>query len=252
MGKDELGFSYSRRIDRPGFEDLNPFIDYSSPYFYTQGNPLLKPQTTHSFELNYSYHSDLNINLGYSKTKNYYNYFTELADTSGATRQTIDNFKNYDTWNLSVSYNKEIIKWWNLTVNGDTFYDRYQTPYQGTFINIKQGGYDFNILNSFQLDSRLSLEILNIYRSKRIVLARTIAGKYRADAALKYNILNNKGIIKIGVTDIFYSYLNRGVNQFENLYGTYYNRNENRRFNLSLSKLQLLKRTKAIKRNLNV
>lgn len=235
LGKNELSFSYSRRIDRPSFDILNPFIEYSSPYFYTQGNPLLKPQTTHSFELNYSYHTDLNISLNYSRTKDYYNYFTSLADSSGATRQTIDNFKNYDTWNLSVSYNKEIIKWWNLTANADAFYDRFQTPYLGTFINVKQGGYNFNILNSFQLDSKLSLEILNIYRSKRLVLARIIAAKYRADAALKYNVLNNKGVIKLGVTDIFYTYLNKGFNQFENFYDTFYNRNENRRFNLSLS-----------------
>jgi hypothetical protein len=52
---------------------------------------------------------------------------------------------------------------------------------------------------------------------------------------LKYSLLNNKAIIKLGVTDIFYTYINQAVNQFEGLYGTYYNRNENRRFNLSLS-----------------
>lgn len=52
---------------------------------------------------------------------------------------------------------------------------------------------------------------------------------------MKYSLLNNKAIIKLGVTDIFYTYINQAVNQFEGLYGTYYNRNENRRFNLSLS-----------------
>ncbi|SFT25151.1 Outer membrane protein beta-barrel family protein [Mucilaginibacter polytrichastri] len=102
-----MNFSYSRRIGRPSFEDLNPFLDYSSPYFYTLGNPLLKPETTHSLELNYNYHTDLNISLGYSRTSDYYNYFTSLADSSGATKQTINNFKQYNTWNLSISYNKD-------------------------------------------------------------------------------------------------------------------------------------------------
>ncbi|RKR80520.1 outer membrane receptor protein involved in Fe transport [Mucilaginibacter gracilis] len=235
FGVNTLSFSYSRRIGRPGYEDLNPFIDYSSPYFYTQGNPLLKPETTHSLELNYNYHTDLNISLGYSRTSDYYNYFTSLADSSGATKQTVDNFKHYDTWNLSISYNKELFKWWNLTANGDAFYDRYQTPYLGTFIDVQRAGYNFNILNALQLHPRLSLEILNLYKSKRAVLARTIGSKYRADAALKYSFLNNKATIKLGVTDIFYTYINQGVNQFEGLYGTYYNRNENRRFNLSFS-----------------
>lgn len=230
-----LSFSYSRRIGRPSYEDLNPFIDYSSPYFYTQGNPLLKPETTHSLELNYNYHSNLNISLGYSRTNDYYNYFTSLANSSGATRQTVDNFKHYNTWNLSLSYHKELFKWWNLTANGDAFYDSYQTPYLGTFIDVQRGGYNFNILNAFQLHPDLSLEILNLYKSRRIVLARTIDGKYRADVVMRYSLLKNKATIKLGVTDIFYTYINQGVNEFENLSATYYNRNENRRFNAGLS-----------------
>ncbi|SDE95140.1 Outer membrane receptor proteins, mostly Fe transport [Mucilaginibacter pineti] len=235
FGFNALSFSYSRRIGRPGYEDLNPFIDYSSPYFYSQGNPLLKPETTHSLELNYNYHTDLNISLGYSRTSDYYNYFTSLADSSGATKQTVANFKNYDTWNISISYNKELFKWWNLTANGDAFYDIYQTPYLGSFIDVQRAGYNFNILNAFQLTQKMSIEVLNLYKSKRVVLARTIDSKYRADVAFKYSLLDNKATIKLGVTDIFYTYINQGVNQFEGLYGTYYNRNENRRFNMSLS-----------------
>jgi iron complex outermembrane receptor protein len=234
MGDNSVSFSYSRRIGRPSYDDLNPFIDYASPYFYTQGNPLLKPETTHSFEVNYAYGQDLSISLGYSLTSDYYNYFTSLADSTGATRQTVDNFKNFDTWNLSISYTKDLLKWWGLTANGDFSYDHYQTPYLGDFIDVKRAAYNFNILNSLQLSKSLSLEILNMYRSKRIVLARTIAGRYRADAAFKYNI-STKTTLKLGVTDIFYTYINKGVNQFQGLYGTYYNRNENRRFNLSIA-----------------
>jgi iron complex outermembrane receptor protein len=234
MGDNSVSFSYSRRIGRPSYDDLNPFIDYASPYFYTQGNPLLKPETTHSFEVNYAYGQDLSISLGYSLTSDYYNYFTSLADSTGATRQTVDNFKNFDTWNLSISYTKDVMKWWSLTANGDFSYDHYQTPYLGDFIDVKRAAYNFNVLNSVQLSKSLSLEILNLYRSKRIVLARTIAGRYRADAAFKYN-LSTKTTLKLGVTDIFYTYINKGVNQFQGLYGTYYNRNENRRFNLSLA-----------------
>lgn len=54
---------------------------------------------------------------------------TALADSSGVTKQTVGNFKHYDTWNLSVRYNEGLFKWWNLTANGNAFYDRYQTSY---------------------------------------------------------------------------------------------------------------------------
>ncbi|OKS89700.1 hypothetical protein [Mucilaginibacter polytrichastri] len=78
-----------------------------------------------------------------------------------------------------------------MTANGDATYDRYQTPYLGTFIDVQRAGYNFNILNTFQPNSKLSLEIPNLYKSKRVVLARTINSKYHADAAFKYSLWNN-------------------------------------------------------------
>lgn len=235
IGKDQISFSYSRRIGRPGYEDLNPFIDYSSPYFYTQGNPLLKPETTHSVELNYVFRNNLTMGLSYSKTKNYFNYFTSLADSTGATRQTIENFKDFNTLDLSVSYHQGILSCWNLVANGDLFYEQYRTPILDTYINLKQAAYSLNLLNTVEVNHRLSIEILALFKSKRVVLTRRIDSKYRMDSGFKYTILKNKGSVKVGVTDIFYTYLNKGVNETQGLYSTYYNRNENRRFSLSFN-----------------
>lgn len=235
IGENSIGFSYSRRIDRPDYQDLNPFIDYVSPYFYTQGNPLLRPETTHSLELNYTYHQALNFDLSYSRTSDYYNYFTSLDGSGGATKQTVDNFENYDSWNLSVSYNKDILSWWSLTANGDFSYDHYRTPLLGQLVDIKRIAYTANLLNSFQINKSLALDIVGLYQSKRALLARTIAPRYRVDAALKYTFASKRATLKTGVTDIFYTYINKGVNVSPGLYGTYYNENENRRFNLSLS-----------------
>ncbi|NNU34515.1 TonB-dependent receptor [Mucilaginibacter sp. S1162] len=66
--KNELNFSYSRRIDRPGYDDLNPFIYYLDPYTYSAGNAFLKPQYTNNFELGYVYNKTIEVTVGYSKT----------------------------------------------------------------------------------------------------------------------------------------------------------------------------------------
>ncbi|KQM79086.1 hypothetical protein ASE74_00455 [Pedobacter sp. Leaf216] len=50
----QLGFSYSRRIDRPSYDALNPFIYYLDEFTYSKGNPFLNPQYTHNFELSYT------------------------------------------------------------------------------------------------------------------------------------------------------------------------------------------------------
>lgn len=235
FGNDQVSFSYNRRIGRPGYEDLNPFIDYVSPYFYTQGNPLLKPETTHAVEINYVFKEDMSISLGYSTTKDYFNYFTSLADSTGATRQTVQNFKNFNTLTFSVSYSKELLSVWNMTANGDFFYDRYKTPILDTFIDIKQAGYNLNLLNELKATDKLSFELLGLFKSKRVVLTRRIDSKYRADAGVKYTVLKKMGTVKFGMTDIFYSYINKGVNETSGLYSTFYNKNENRRFNINLT-----------------
>jgi iron complex outermembrane receptor protein len=61
--KHELGISYSRRIDRPNYDNLNPFTFYLDQYTYEQGNPFLKPQYTNAFELNYTYNKTLNVRI---------------------------------------------------------------------------------------------------------------------------------------------------------------------------------------------
>ena len=56
--KNEINFSYSRRIDRPGYGNLNPFVYYLDPYTFEQGNAFLRPQYTNNFEFNYTYNKN--------------------------------------------------------------------------------------------------------------------------------------------------------------------------------------------------
>ncbi|RZK62770.1 MAG: TonB-dependent receptor, partial [Pedobacter sp.] len=66
--KHNIRYSYSRRVDRPNYQQLNPFVFYMDPLALDQGNPYLKPQFTNSFEINYSY-KETSLTLGYSDTR---------------------------------------------------------------------------------------------------------------------------------------------------------------------------------------
>jgi len=66
--KNEVNLSYSRRIDRPDYSDLNPFVYYLDQYTYAEGNPFLKPQYTNNFELDYTYNKSYNLSLSYIKS----------------------------------------------------------------------------------------------------------------------------------------------------------------------------------------
>lgn len=231
----ELGFSYGRRIGRPDYADLNPFIDYSSPLFFTQGNPTLLPETTDNYEINYTYAQKLNLSMGFSRTNNYFNYFTSISNPStGATKQTVENFKHYDSWFAGLNYGEDLFKWWDVNGNINVYHNRFQAPILEYFVDMKMTSVDLNIFNTFKLNDKLSFDLLGIYRSPKLGIARRIDSRYSVDFGARYR-LNERFLIRGGVTDIFYTDINKGTNNLGNLYSTYYNRNENRRFNISLS-----------------
>ncbi|MBS1916040.1 MAG: TonB-dependent receptor [Bacteroidetes bacterium] len=118
--KNSITFGYTDRISRPGIYQLNPFIDQSNPKFINTGNPNLKPELNHTFELNYSNFAKhaVNIGLSYAFSSNSIQNVTSLEKTAGGDTVTLTTYENLGSnsrLGLSVNTNFTIIK--DLTVN---------------------------------------------------------------------------------------------------------------------------------------
>ena len=99
--KNELSLSYSRRIDRPGYEDLNPFTYFLDPFTFRQGNAFLNPQYTDKYEVNYTYNKTINVSLGYNHTTD---VITGVVLTSGDKSFATDrNFSSLNIYNLDFN-----------------------------------------------------------------------------------------------------------------------------------------------------
>ena len=120
--KNEIGLSYSRRIDRPGYDDLNPFIYYLDQYTYSKGNPFLNPQYTNNFELNYTYAKTINVSLGYSQTTDAITQLIVTDPKTKATYQTTYNLQTQNNYNLNINSPYTITKWWTGNINATAFY----------------------------------------------------------------------------------------------------------------------------------
>ena len=120
--KNEISFSYSRRIDRPQYDNLNPFVYHLDPYTYQKGNPYLKPQYTNNFEFNYTYNKNITLTLGYSRTTD---VITEVPGTDPATKVafvTQQNLQVQNGYNVNLYAPYTITKWWTGNVNATGFY----------------------------------------------------------------------------------------------------------------------------------
>ncbi|MCB9223893.1 MAG: outer membrane beta-barrel family protein [Crocinitomicaceae bacterium] len=109
-------WTYSRRITRPNYQTLNPFISQLDELSYRQGNPTLKPQYAHNVRLSYTRNYRYTAALSYSYVQNYY---AQVTDTLGFAQNFIQtrNVADEQTINLTVSLPFQVKKWWSLFIN---------------------------------------------------------------------------------------------------------------------------------------
>jgi hypothetical protein len=200
----EMGISYSRRIDRPDYGSLNPFVSYLDLYSYRFGNPFLKPQYTNAFELSYSFKKTLNITLGYSHTTDVISDVL-LTDTA---KKTIfisnQNLATQDSYNLNVSYPLAITKWWSTTNNLSTFYNKFKTPnLLGVPFQSGRLAFNFNSNQTIKLSNSMNFEMSGYYQSKQVYGTILIAPQYSIDFGLSKNFLDKKLNLKFAANDAF-------------------------------------------------
>jgi outer membrane receptor protein involved in Fe transport len=239
-----LGLSYGRRIERPSYQDLNPFQYLLDQYTYRQGNPALRPQFSHNIELSYNYKGALNVSANYTKTTDIINdilrsFRTSSTDTTFTTYQTKENLADRRNIGLSINFQKPIMKWWNLNL----FTSIYNNAYDGNIPTNKNGvitnepvklditAYMFNITNSFNFQKGWTGELSGFFQSENLVSGVIVArpmGMFALGGGK--TILKNKGTLRMNIRDPFWLQKFRGYTELETLSTQIRSKWDNRRF----------------------
>jgi iron complex outermembrane recepter protein len=206
--KNEMSFSYSRRIDRPSYEDLNPFVYYLDQYTYQQGNPFLRPQYTNNFELDYTYDKSLNVSLNYSHTGD---AITEIILTNPATKatyQTTLNLQTQDSYSIDINSPYTITKWWsgNAELNVFDLQFRSDSLFGG---NLSDGklAYQIKATQTFSF-AGMKVEVFSRYNSSMIYGIYHLDPRYSNDVGISKSFYQKKLNIKFAVTDVFNTWTN--------------------------------------------
>jgi outer membrane receptor protein involved in Fe transport len=201
----QLGVSFSRRIDRPSYQDLNPFENRIDELTYQKGNPFLRPQFTNNFELRHTYKYKLTTTLGYTDVQD---FFAAITDTIEGRRNFItqQNIARQRIYSLSASLPFRITKWWSGFANAGVSHNRYRAQFEpGKAIRINNTVANIYQQHTFTLHKRWSAELSSFYLSPYVW-----AGNYECrsiwniDAGVQYKVLNNQGTVKLAATDIFH------------------------------------------------
>jgi outer membrane receptor protein involved in Fe transport len=200
----EMGFSYSRRIDRPDYGSLNPFIDFLDLYSYRFGNPFLKPQYTNSFELSYSFRKTLNVTLGHSHTKD---VMSDVLLTDTATKTIFisnQNLATQDSYNLNVSYPVQFTKWWSSSNNLSAYYNKFKTPnLLGMPYESGKLALNVNTTQTITINSSTNVEWSGWYQTRQVWGTLLIDPQYSIDLGLSKSFMNKQMSIKLAANDIF-------------------------------------------------
>ncbi len=203
--KNDINFSYNRRINRPDYESLNPFIFFLDSLTYQQGNVNLRPEFSNNFELSHVFNGKIITTLNYSRTNDVITQLLKQNTTEKLTYQTTDNVNTLDNIGIAVSAPIKIKKWWMGNIYMNVFNNHYKGVYQNDPLNVSVTSFLFNMTNNFIICKGLTAELSGFYRSKGAEGLFIINPIYTVNAGISKVILHNKGTIKLSARDIFYT-----------------------------------------------
>jgi hypothetical protein len=210
-GKNVLGFMVNRRINRPNYQMMNPFLIFRDNYSYNEGNPDLNPQYQNRYELKFQHRQLLTMGLSYNRFTNVIFQTTQAVDSIFITRP--DNIAKGFMLLLNTTVSVSPGKWWNLNttlrlshlgIRGQV-YDQPLTPQT----NLAR----FELQNYFTISKTINAELGGYYASRDLSGQTFTKGMYRVFASFQKKVLNEKASIRIGFDDIFHSwvYKNRSI-----------------------------------------
>ncbi len=221
-GNNQLNFSYSKRIDRPYYADLNPFISPLDKFTYYAGNPFLNPQFTQHFEISHAYKSNLNTSIFYDHITDEMDETIELSGNTFISRT--GNIGKKDVGGFSIDATVKPVKWWTMLPYIQYVYVHTQSKIYTEEVDTKAGFWITNLTNQINFTKGWSMEVLGRYRSKILDGQFNVVASGQVNISAQKKILKDKGSLKINFIDIFRNRNNSGdINSLKGGSGYYHN-----------------------------
>ncbi|HUC81254.1 MAG TPA: TonB-dependent receptor [Flavisolibacter sp.] len=226
--KNSFVLNYGRRIRRPNYESLNPFIEYLDRYTSQQGNPNLRPQFSHNLELSHTYKGFLTSTLNFSQTNDIIQQVIEQNELTNETYVKQANIARQQQVGLAISANKSITKWWTNSIYVNLFYNKFDGLVNNTPVTIEATTLMLNGSQQFKLTKSLTTELSGWFRTagiEGVIKAGAMGG---LNLGFSQNIIKDKGTIRLTVRDILYSQRFKAESKYGNVDAAFQERNDSR------------------------
>lgn len=180
-----FSLSYSRRIDRPNYGNLNPFEFFLDRFTFQRGNPFLNPQYTNAFAFTYGLKNAVFLTLNYNHTTDAITDVLEQENANQTTFQTTTNLNRIKNYSANLSTSLPVAQWWMANLNLTAFYNDVLSPYsEGGVIDNSQFSYVLRAQNTLSLPKEFKLEVTGFYQSPLIWGMFEVGHQYQIDLGL--------------------------------------------------------------------
>ncbi len=197
--------SYSRRINRPDYFQLNPFKFYLDQYTSSEGNPFLNPEKSHSGSFTYIFKQFLYNTFSYQRTLDVIQEITVQDDATKETKQVTRNMTASNNYAFDIFAYLPIQKWWTARLNLTGWYMDFEGDINGATYKKGSPGGSANLFNEINLPKGYALEVSGKYQSPLLWGIFQVMPQSSVDLGIKKAFFDKKLSVKLAVSDIFYT-----------------------------------------------
>jgi iron complex outermembrane recepter protein len=236
----QFGVSFGRRIDRPAYQDLNPFMFFIDKYTYGAGNPYIRPQYSNNVELTHIYKGALTTTLNYGITDN---FITETFDQEQkpngengyATIVRKGNLGRRQTAGIAVSTQVPVAKWLSTMVYTNYNYTKFTGVLYGEPLSIEATNLLVSVNNQFKFPKGWSGEISGWYRSPGLEGQIKLSGMGQLNVGASKQVMKGKGSVRLTIRDLLYTQVAKGDINFESTEARFRNLRDTRTVNVAFT-----------------
>ncbi|MEO6730802.1 MAG: outer membrane beta-barrel family protein [Ferruginibacter sp.] len=197
-----FNISYSRRITRPTFRDMAPFVIFIDPYTFFSGNSALQPAFSNVYKADYVIRSFV-FSISYTREDESIAGFQPKVYKGNKQIFAAENLDNIKTVNISLSLPFTITSWWNMQNNLQGNWQQMNAVYKKGPFRVEQKNIAFNSSQNLVLPRNYSAELSGFFQSKGLFGAAVIKARGALNAGIQKKFADNKSKLRVAVDNIF-------------------------------------------------
>jgi hypothetical protein len=199
----QINYNYSRRIQRPNYGQLNPFIAYRDPYTWWQGNPYLRPQYTHAVGITQQFYKNYSLVLNYQYNEDVIAELPAIEEETASTIYYIGNVDHSQNVSATAIAPVKILKGWESNNTLLVSYNEFNAIVNNVPVINSRVFYMLQTSHNILLPLGLRLEVNGVYQGPGAYALYRVDPRWWVHLGLKKSFLDEKLDLSLNATDIF-------------------------------------------------